>query len=223
MAVTVSALLQPADMDPAKILCSPGGKEAAGWCVDFLDCIKTKAQPEGKSKVKEVWDPAPCKEVCGEWPNTSPAEGFLQKAADACIDSCENFQASLSDCVGTILFEPGQLATMAPRENAGAVPERCTVAGDATCNPHLPVQYQECVSHKASVTLGDKEAEPDHCKQIRDDMDTCKGCPQLDGQFMGQFAAFTGGCMDQLHAYHAATHPSAKEAAIPGAQGCKVH
>jgi hypothetical protein len=221
---------QPEGYDPVQLLCSPGGKEEK-WCSDWLACIKEKSTPEGKSKVMEAWDPAPCEEICGKWPVTTPP-GLLQswgKTKGGCMDSCENFKTSLASCVGTVIFEPGQMATMG---GGSAEPERpmsenCKAA-NATCLPDLPARYQECVSHKADLKLG-RKLKPDrmearaNCDQVIEDFDECRNCPQLQGTFAQEFTGFIGGCMDQLHAYHQATMPAQEEAAIPGAKGCKVH
>jgi hypothetical protein len=219
---------QPEGFDPKGLLCSPGGKEQS-WCSDWLTCIKEKSVPDGKSKVMEAWDPAPCEEVCGKWPTTTPP-GLLQvfKASganepDNCIPSCTKFQESLSSCVGTVLFEPGQMATMGggSSDPEPKMSENCK-ASNSTCLPDLPVKYQECISNKAKVVLK-RADEHDHCAQVIEDYDECRNCPQLKGSFASQFHTFIGGCMDQLHAYHQATMPSQGEAAIPGAKGCKVH
>merc|ERR1719213_916988 len=104
----------------------------------------------------DAWKPASCEEFCGKWPVTTKllqtektAAQELEQLRKGCMESCGKFQESLSSCVGTVLFEPGQLAVMAPKKDAGEMPEHC-VAVNATCLPDLPVKYQTCVSHKAS-------------------------------------------------------------------------
>lgn len=215
---------QPEGYDPVKLLCSPGGNEEK-WCSDWLSCIKSKSVPEGKSKVMEAWDPAPCEEICGKWPQTTPP-GLLQSwhKGDKCMDSCENFKESLASCVGTVLFEPGQMATMGggSEEPERPVSENCRAA-NSTCLPDLPVKYQQCISHKADLTLDRKVDPKEHCEQVVADFEECRNCPQLKGKIGSEFPTFIGGCMDQLHAYHQATMPTQEEAAIPGATGCKVH
>jgi hypothetical protein len=215
---------QPEGFDPVALICSPGGKEQQ-WCTDWLKCIKDKSVPDGKAKVMEAWDPAPCEEVCGKWPATT-SPGLLQLKGEPegnCMGSCANFQESLASCVGTVLFEPGQMATMGggSTDSAPPMPEHCAAA-NSTCLPDLPVKYQACVSNKAKVLLN--RADPhDHCEQVVADYDECRNCPQLQGNFASEFHTFIGGCMDQLHAYHQATMPAQGTAAIPGANGCKVH
>jgi len=226
---------QPDGYDPVQLLCAPGGEVVQGWCQNWLECIKEKSQPEGLSKVKDSWAPAPCEEVCGVWPVTTPAEGsdttLLQGSKNGavskammkdCMDSCANFQESLSNCVGTILFEPGQLSSMTPRENTLPESESCKAAKEI-CLPDLPIKYQQCVSNKASVKLDTADAMHEDCERIFEEFEECRNCPSMEGSFASEFTAFTGGCMDQLHAYHQATHPAAAEAAIPGATGCTVH
>jgi hypothetical protein len=217
---------QPEGYDPVELLCSPGGKEEK-WCSDWIACIKEKSTPEGKSKVMEAWDPAPCEEICGKWPVMSPPgllQSFLGKTKDGCMDSCENFKTSLASCVGTVIFEPGDMATMGggTKEPEKPLSENCRAA-NSTCLPDLPARYQECVSHKADLKLKRKVEPKEHCDQVIEDFDECRNCPQLQGTYASEFTGFIGGCMDQLHAYHQATMPAQAEAAIPGAKGCKVH
>jgi len=124
--------------DPTFLLCALGGKEAkiAPWCKSWVSCIKDCSNPVGtKEKVRSCWDPAPCEEYCGKFPRTTPS-GFLQKhddmekadmiskskltammgvgasSHDACMNSCSNFQNSLSNCVAQIIHEPGKIAVM---------------------------------------------------------------------------------------------------------------
>lgn len=121
--------------DPVEVLCTLG-REAGGapkispWCKNWLQCIKSKANPEGTPEaVMKAWSPANCKEYCGHWPVMTAKEGtaksFLENAnASAvtglinmhsqgdCLKSCGNFQSSLSSCVATIMFEPGKVAAM---------------------------------------------------------------------------------------------------------------
>jgi hypothetical protein len=233
--------------EPVEVLCglgkaADGSPNVQGWCRNWVGCIQAKAQPAGDAAaVKSAWDPADCREICGAWPTTSKPEGTSLlakanqtaagllglKAGKECEASCKNFQESLSSCVATILFEPGKVNAMGlPKGKAPAPPAHC-VEKDSPCMPDLPVQYQKCMVHKTKKALNrdHKVAEEDErrCNMIKMDMEHCKDCPQAKGGFQSQYTAFVGGCMDQLNAYHQATHPQAKIAAIPGAKGCTVH
>lgn len=231
--------------EPKDLLCKLGKKEQ-GWCVDWLNCIKGKAAGQAE-KVKDAWGPADCEQYCGHHPVTNPLEGqsLVQKKAKStatsavtqlfgvkagasmkdCMSSCQSFQESLSTCVGTIMFEPGQLAVMGPKKSATKPPEVCT--GKKTpCMPDLPIKYQKCHSMKTHKVLGHKEGkdyDEDACKMIMSDYDDCKNCPALNEAGGTAYATFVGGCMDQLNAYWQATHPSAGVHALPGATGCPVH
>lgn len=59
--------------DYEEVICGYKG-EKQGWCVDWLNCLKGKADADA-SKVLEAWDPADCEEYCGRFPVTSPLEG----------------------------------------------------------------------------------------------------------------------------------------------------
>jgi hypothetical protein len=235
--------------DPVEVLCSLG-KDKSGepkiqpWCKDWLMCIKTKANPAGTpAAVKTAWGPADCKEVCGEWPAMSPKEGkkklFLQDAnssamglidmhtENACLKSCAKFQESLTTCVANIMFEPGKVAAMGIPKKGGKAPAAICTKKDSPCMPDLEINHQKCISHKTKSVLdkGYKISDKisSDCKFIKMHMEDCKKCPQLQEKYQSVYATFTGGCMDQLNAYHQATHPKAGKAAIPGAKGCKVH
>lgn len=235
--------------DPVEVLCALGKKNGKlnvqPWCKDWLACIKTKASPAGDpAAVKKAWDPAPCKEICGQWPAVTPKEGakkklFLQDAnATAalgllnihtegdCLKSCENFQGSLSTCVATIMFEPGKTAAMGIKK-PGPKPDAICTKKDSPCMPDLEINHQKCLGHKTKKVLDKGYKIPDDisqgCKMIKMNLPDCKKCPQLQELGQSKYAAFTGGCMDQLNAYHQATHPKAGSSAIPGAKGCKVH
>mmetsp|Transcript_38771 Transcript_38771/g.81773 ORF Transcript_38771/g.81773 Transcript_38771/m.81773 type:complete len:238 (+) Transcript_38771:130-843(+) len=215
--------------DPIKLLCTHNGT-VQSWCSDWVSCIKAKAAPEGVSKVKDAWSPAECKEVCGVYPRTTPGEGqsFLSIVGSdperaSCLSSCGNFQTSLSTCVGKILFEPGQVASMQQKESAIPPEEVCTQK-ETPCLPELAIQHQRCVISKSKKLLKPShEHDADKCKKINSDYDECKTCPQMTASGGSQYTQFVGGCIDQLNAYWQATHPAAKQAAIPGATGCKVH
>lgn len=228
--------------DPNDLLCRRGKETKLGWCVQWLSCVKQKAEPQGTPEaVIKAWAPADCKEYCGKWPVTSGFEGgnhtsnnrtgaallsLSSRSRGDCEKSCENFQGSLSSCVATILFEPGKVVNMGMPDGKAkkSVPEIC-ISRNTSCLPDLPLEHQRCVSHKASKVLGSKvPAEVDaKCEKVKLDMDFCKDCPQLHEDYTSHYHSFVGGCMDQLNAYHAATHPDAGYAAIPGATGCTVH
>lgn len=209
-----------------------------------MRCIMTKARPaEDAAAVKAAWDPADCREMCGKWPvltgpglvevsaaktNATDLVGFGRSDKKSCMESCANFQASLSSCVATILFEPGKVAAMgAPKEtgSTAVVPAVCTQK-DTPCMPDLELRHQKCSKHKTrEVVHGVKadDAVKVQCKVTASDFDLCKDCPQLQDGYQSEYHAFTGGCMAQLNAYWQATHPSAVNASLPGASGCTVH
>jgi len=224
--------------DPIDVLCSLG-KDAGGkpkispWCKDWLQCIKTKASPSGSpAAVKSAWKPATCKEICGTWPAMTPKEGkkklFLQDESEGdCVKSCGKFQESLSTCVATIMFEPGKTAAMGVPKKGGKAPAAICTQKDSPCMPDLEINHQKCLGHRTKKVLDKGYKIPDGisqgCKFIKMNLKDCKKCPQLKQNGQSEYAAFTGGCMDQLNAYWQATHPGAGKSAIPGATGCKVH
>jgi len=220
------------------------------WCKDWLQCIKDKSMmTQDKDGVLQAWAPADCKEVCGKFPAETPLEGqkFLQVGDQLartarlfslggnatkfdCVESCGRFQKSLSSCVATILYEPGQVTVMgAPGQKAkGPEPPKWCSDKGTPCVAELQSEHQKCLVEKTKFVVKGAEVPGDlkkKCADLADDMDHCKGCPQMDESFATAYYAFTGGCMQQLHAYYQATHPGAKNAAIPGAteDGCKVH
>lgn len=223
--------------DPVELLCSygkndDGSKHVQGWCKDWMACIKTKATPANSAEaVKKAWAPADCKEYCDVY----PAQSFLQShnapsKSDKkhCLDSCASFQSSLSSCVATIMFEPGKVANMGmPEEDAPKGPEICT-GKDTPCLPDLEIRAQRCILHKAKSKLSaagrlqGKHEVPDECGMIEMHMDDCKECPQITQTTQTQYAAFVGGCIDQLNAYYQATHPTGGKA-IPNETGCSVN
>lgn len=138
-----------------RLLCAWDGETIPSWCSNWVDCIHDCGVPEGTaSKVKDCWDPAPCQEYCGIWPesgmynllyqhpaavtvvtlrklNTTTDFTSARSIAKAnstasrdCMESCQNFQTSLSNCVATIIFQPGKIAVM---------------------KEHRPTQYQSFV------------------------------------------------------------------------------
>jgi len=214
--------------------------------VQWLSCIKQKAAPQGDpASVMTAWGPADCREYCGTWPVTSGMEGNSSRGAgnasraasflslrassrDDCLESCDNFQHSLSSCVATVLFEPGKVVAMGMPDGAAAkksASQICT-SRNTSCMPDLPFEHQKCISARAGRVLGktmSKETEM-ACERVKMDMEDCKDCPQLSPEYTSHYHSFVGGCMDQLNAYWAATHPNAgPHAAIPGASGCTVH
>jgi len=231
--------------DPVTLLCAhgknaDGSKRIQGWCEDWVGCIKEKAQPtQSDVAVMKAWSPADCKEYCGVWPVTSPAEGdnksfFLQtdkpdtarakSSENRCLESCGNFQKSLSSCVSTILFEPGKVASMGLTKENEPKPLAICTGKNTRCLPDLAIRSQHCLSHKTKHKLsGGKHEIPDDCGMIKMDLEDCKKCPQLTNTHQSHYHSFVGGCMDQLNAYWQASHPSGKEAAVPGATGCTVH
>jgi len=229
-----------AGYDPVEILCLRGKEkpEVAGWCKDWLTCIRSKATPaESPASVKAAWGPADCKEVCGKWPaapkkasliEETKALNFLTlRSRDDCIKSCENFQTSLSTCVATIMFEEGKVAAMGLPKGAPKGGAICTKK-DSPCVPDLPIRHQKCLTHRTAKVLDHSYEVADDvaqtCKLLSEYMGDCKDCPQLSGEYASHYVAFTGGCMDQLNAYWAATN--SKEAgkfALPSGKGCEVH
>jgi hypothetical protein len=240
MLVTAADPLHTPDLtayDPVKVLCTLG-RDADGnpkiqdWCEDWTKCIKTKAIANGtEAAVKDAWDPADCREVCGVWPSMSFAQlrgkAKSSDSKDECVKSCDNFQSSLSMCVAKIMFEPGQVSAMGSSDSSNASPPAICTEKDTPCVPDLAIKHQKCLGHKTKATLDDTYTIPkaieDACALIKSDLDDCKTCPQLDEDSQSEYAAFTGGCMDQLNAYHQATHPNAGDAAIPESKGCQVH
>jgi hypothetical protein len=246
--------------DPVDVLCtlgkeSGGARKISPWCKDWLQCIKSKANPEGTPEaVMKAWSPADCKEFCGVWPVMTPAEGAKKSAVPSglqkksfmqssnatapiglinmnskadCLKSCGNFQSSLSNCVATIMFEPGKVAAMGIPKKGGPAPAEICTKKDTPCMPDLAVNHQKCLGHKTKSVLDRSYKIPDEvsqsCKFMKLNMEDCKKCPQLQDKYQSQYATFTGGCMDQLNAYWQATHPEAGKTAIPGATGCTVH
>lgn len=228
-----------------------GSKHIQKWCADWLSCVKTSAvQDMSKEAVKNAWAPADCKEFCGEWPILTPAAASASLAMIGaggaanisastvaaarrqmgagkrdCLDSCANFQDSLSGCVATILFDHGKLSNMGMPDGEDSQPaadEICTKR-DSPCMPDLEVRAQKCIIHKSKKVIDGDHKVPLECGMTKMHYEECKNCPQLTQNYQTQYASFTGGCMDQLNAYHAAVHPGAGDSAIPGASGCKVH
>jgi len=239
-AVTVKGPLDTPDLtpyNPTEVLCSlgkdkEGNPKVSDWCANWLQCIKTKASPSGSTDaVKKAWAPASCKEICGTWPAITPKEGkklFLQEESDGdCVKSCENFQASLSSCVATIMIEPGKTAAMGLPKKGGKAPAAICTKKDTPCMPDLEVNHQRCLGHKTKKALDKGYKMPgtlaQDCKMLKLNLEDCKNCPQLAAGGQSAYAAFTGGCMDQLNSYWQATHPNAGKSAIPGATGCTVH
>jgi hypothetical protein len=145
----------------------------------------------------------------------------------SCMESCANFQTSLSSCVATILFEPGKVAAMGIPKTSGtpAVPAVCTQK-NTPCMPDLELRHQKCSKHKTREVVHGVKADDDvilQCKVTASDFDLCKDCPQLQDGYQSEYHAFTGGCVAQLNAYWQATHPKAGNASLPGASGCTVH
>jgi len=152
---------------------------------------------------------------------------FLQsEKKNACASSCERFKKGLSSCVATILFEPGKVAAMGMPKKAKKAAAICTKR-TTPCQPELPIKHQRCLGHNTKRVLDASYKVPAQvareCKLIKMNMESCKKCPQLQDNYGSKYTAFTGGCLDQLHAYWQATHPEAGESAIPGAKGCTVH
>lgn len=219
--------------DPVELLCTHG-KDVQPWCKSWMECIKSKAVPEGTPEaVMKAWKPADCREYCGVWPETTPKEGAKKAAAltaltkgkkGACLANCASFQESLTTCVSYILFEPGKINTMKGPEVKSKSGGICDMK-DTPCMPDLAIRSQKCLLHKTKEVLGKKmeEEKKDECKMINSNYEDCKDCPQLQGDYGSQYHAFVGGCIDQLNSYWQATHPSAGGSAIPGAAGCSVH
>eukprot|EP00929_Paragymnodinium_shiwhaense_P044316 TRINITY_DN22733_c0_g1_i2.p1 TRINITY_DN22733_c0_g1~~TRINITY_DN22733_c0_g1_i2.p1 ORF type:complete len:309 (+),score=84.48 TRINITY_DN22733_c0_g1_i2:164-1090(+) len=222
------------------------------WCQQWIRCIKDKSITEQDEQgVFKAWAPADCKEVCGTWPLTTPLEGqgpaFLQAKQQAqtvarlfslgenstkfdCETSCGKFQKSLSTCVAKIIYEPGQVAVMgAPGQKAKKKnPPKWCSEGGTPCVAELQSEHQKCLVERTKYVVKGEKVPGDlgkKCADLADDYDHCKDCPQLDEAFASQYYAFTGGCMQQLHAYWQATHPNARFAALPGAtsDGCMAH
>lgn len=165
-------------------------------------------------------------------------ESFLQLAQDSpmsflelanhddCVSSCQTFQESLSSCVATIMFDQGKLSPNNPLSGQKAA-KICTQK-DSPCMPTLSIEHQKCLRHRTakvldnSYTVEDDAAEA--CRVIADNYEECKDCPQLNDDYGSHYVAFTGGCMDQLHAYWQATNfYEAGDFALPMGEGCKVH
>lgn len=221
--------------DPNDLLCKRGDRRILDWCKDWLTCIKSSAAGQGTPEaVLDAWSPAECHTMCDALPlsmisilgkrNRNETSTSYAGPTPECLESCENFKTSLSGCVAKILFEPGQIATMMPDVPAEGA-EICTIP-DTPCLPDLPIQHQHCVADGAAARAignaltSEREAE---CSQFEANMEECKDCPQVAGMYDSEYFTFVGGCMDQLNAYHAATHPQAQGAALPGAVGCTVH
>lgn len=130
----------------------------------------------------------------------------------ACLQSCERFKTTFSTCVSTIIFDPGRLGNMGglKKQQGGGlrkkVPEVCK---EEACMPDLPIKRQRCVHHRTQLVLNPDYNTPeevrDSCPHIEKAFEDCKDCPQLNGDYQTQYAAFTGGCLDQMHAYYKAT------------------
>jgi len=237
----VTALLDP--YDPIKILCTRG-KESPhieNWCKQWVTCIQGKASPaETPAAVMSAWKPATCKEVCGNWPhrglklpslieqgNSSALSllGLDLSNEGSCQQSCANFQKSLSTCVSMILYDQGQIASMGAPKAAKKAAAICTEK-KTPCMPDLPIRHQKCAKHRTQAVIhpGKGEGVSQECKLLESNMEDCKDCPALNGDGGSQYAAFTGGCMDQLNAYWTASNYGvAGQSAIPAEQGCKIH
>jgi hypothetical protein len=232
--------LQPDAYDPVQVLCALGkDKQVSPWCKDWVSCIRKKASPkEDQAAVMKAWAPAKCEEICGKWP-VAPPPKFLQLASkpsaalafmhlqsrDACTKSCKAFQSSLSSCVATIMFDKGKLSPPKMVKKKGAAV--CTMK-NSPCLPDLAIQHQTCLRHRTAKVLDNSYKVPDDdaaaCKMIADNMEDCKDCPQLADDYSSHYVAFTGGCMDQLHAYWQATNfQAAGRFALPMGTGCQIH
>jgi len=240
--------------DPYAILCNfrecpECPQREQKWCRKWLQCIEKKSQPSGANLVMKAWSPADCEEYCGIHPVTSPYEGgallqerrtaLVRVLADAsgkaasghrgtagdCLASCKNFQKSLANCVGQLLFNPGQIGENP--EDAPPAPEYCTAdvrtGRETPCMPDLPLRAQQCSGKETKAILRGEKFEDEECLEVKDKLDFCKDCPALKGDSHTKYLAFTGGCKNQLNAYWQATHPDAGVAAVPGASGCTVH
>lgn len=107
--------------DPTKLLCTVGERDPAAWCKDWVSCIEQGAAPGNDAEsVKKAWAPAQCEEYCGKFPMLTPPEGsnaliqkiFGSNTQKGCMESCENFQNSLSGCVAQIIFDTGSISIM---------------------------------------------------------------------------------------------------------------
>lgn len=131
-----------------------------------------------------------------------------------CLASCERFKTSFSTCVSTIIFEPGKLGGMGGLKKKESpalrkkVPAVCTNP-DTHCMPDLAIRRQRCIHHRTQAILNPNYHAPDEvrdvCPHVERDYEDCKDCPQLNDDYQSQYAAFTGGCLEQMHSYHTAT------------------
>lgn len=144
---------------------------------------------------------------------------------NSCMVSCENMFNNFATCVSTIVFEPGKLSNMGMPSRKGLrtkPPAICTMK-DTPCMPNLAVRHQKCLHHRTSSVLNPSYHVPeeDHemCHYIEKDFDECRDCPQLSEEYMTQYAAFTGGCMEQMHAYRRATGPQEPDVGVPRESG----
>jgi len=157
---------------------------------------------------------------------TSDSLAFLNRSYEdksACMESCKAFQSSFSGCVATILFDHGKLSPDLTHKNKG--PAICAEK-DSVCKPDLAIRHQRCVKHRTAKVL-DNTVAPEEvataCKLIAEQMEACQDCPQLTDDYGSHYAAFTGGCMDQMHAYRQATAEQAGLAKMPSETGaCKI-
>eukprot|EP00397_Hematodinium_sp_SG-2012_P060937 GEMP01079998.1.p1 GENE.GEMP01079998.1~~GEMP01079998.1.p1 ORF type:complete len:204 (+),score=40.16 GEMP01079998.1:176-787(+) len=117
----------PLGEDPTKLMCTVGKRPPAAWCKDWVTCIQSQAAPENDATaVRKAWGPAQCEEYCGIYPMTAKPEGSLlaentrrlqamfvhNTTHKDCMNSCKNFQSSLSECLATIIFDSGAIAVM---------------------------------------------------------------------------------------------------------------
>lgn len=155
--------------------------------------------------------------------------GFKKKQKKSeCMVSCENWKRSFSTCVATIIFEPGKLANMGMAGKGDLrdkVPEIC-LQKETPCMPELAIHHQRCIHHRTHSILNADyhvtEEVYDTCKHIEEDFDQCKECPQLSENYKTQYAALTGGCLDQMHAYRQSTTPLDPNYGIPRESGCSL-
>jgi len=154
----------------------------------------------------------------------------LSQSKTKCVQSCENFKKTFSTCVSTIIFEPGKLTNMGMPKKGGnlrkKIPEVCTQE-DTHCMPDLAIRYQRCKHHRTQSLLNPAYVVPDDAKDschfIEDDYEECKDCPQLSEDYLTQYAAFTGGCMEQMHSYRKAAQPLNAVSGIPRETGqCSI-
>lgn len=151
-----------------------------------------------------------------------------QRKTDSCVQSCENFKKTFSTCVSTIIFQPGKLANMGmPTEDGSQrkkIPEVCTDK-DTRCMPDLGIKRQRCIHHRTHSLLNKDYVTPEEdrvaCPGIERDYEDCKDCPQMDEKYTTHYAAFTGGCLDQMHSYRTAAGP-APPFGIPRETGCAM-